>query len=78
MDIGFVRVAGAALALAVHEESLQWTRALAAAMKEADEAAAAGLRSRIAAMEEALTKVRVLVWCFWGCGSISSAMGSRT
>jgi hypothetical protein len=56
--MGFVRVAGAALGLSVHEECLQWTRALAAAMREVDEAAAAALRAKMAAMDEALARVR--------------------
>lgn len=56
-DLGFVRVSGAALALSVHEECLQWTRALAATMKEVDEAAAAALRAKMASMAEALARV---------------------
>lgn len=57
MDLGFVRIAGAALAMSVHEECLQWTRALAVTMKEVDEATAAGLRAKMATMEEALARV---------------------
>lgn len=61
VDIGFVRVAGAALALSVHKESLEWGRALAAAMKEVDDAAAAALRAKMAAMRAALAQVGVAV-----------------
>jgi hypothetical protein len=57
VDLGFVRICGAALALSVHEECLQWTRALTAAMREVDEATAAGLRAKMAALNEALSKV---------------------
>jgi hypothetical protein len=59
VDIGFVRVAGAALALSIHEESLQWSRSLAAAMREVDEAAAAALRGKMAAMGGAIEQVGV-------------------
>jgi hypothetical protein len=58
IDIGFVRVSGAALALSVHQECLMWMRALTAAMKEVDEAAVMSLRAKMAATAEALAKVR--------------------
>lgn len=47
-------VSNATLALAVHEECCAWTRALAAAMRELDAAAVAGLRARMRDNAEAL------------------------
>lgn len=63
VDIGFVRVSGAALALSVHEECLAWSRALAGAMREVDAAAAAALRERIAGLGAALAWVSCYCCC---------------